>query len=106
VSLLTHDYAWTTVLTAVGRLEGGDEAIVRGICIGNNVFVGRGALLMPGTVIEDDVIVGAGAVVRGRVESGSVMIGNPARRSGTIAELYAKQGGRLETLDVRKDRVA
>lgn len=106
VSLLTHDYAWTTVLTAVGRLEGGDEAIVRGIRIGSNVFVGRGALLMPGTVIEDDVIVGAGAVVRGRVESGSVMIGNPARRSGTIAELYAKQGGRLETLDVRKDRVA
>lgn len=106
VSLLTHDYAWTTVLTAAGRLEGGDEAIVRGIEIGDNVFVGRGALLMPGTVIEDHVVIGAGAVVRGRVESGAVMIGNPARRSGTVAELYAKQGGRLESLDVRKDRVA
>ena len=106
VSLLTHDYAWTTVLAATGRLAGGDEAIVRGIRIGRNVFVGRGALLMPGTVIEDDVIVGAGAVVRGRVESGSVMIGNPARRSGSIAELYDKQCGRLESLDVRKDAVA
>lgn len=106
VSLLTHDYAWTTVLTAVGKLDGGDEAIVRGIAIGSNVFVGRGALLMPGTVIEDDVIIGAGAVVRGRVASGSVMIGNPARPSGTVAELYAKQGGRLEALDVRKDKVA
>jgi carbonic anhydrase/acetyltransferase-like protein (isoleucine patch superfamily) len=106
VSLLTHDYAWTTVLTAVGKLEGGDEAIVRGIRIGRNVFVGRGALLMPGTVIEDDVIIGAGAVVRGRIEAGSVMIGNPARRSGTVAELYEKQCGRLDTLDVRKDRVA
>ena len=106
VSLLTHDYAWTTVLTALGKLEGGDEAIVRGIRIGRNVFVGRGALLMPGTVIEDDVIIGAGAVVRGRIESGSVMIGNPARRSGSVHELYEKQCGRLDTLDVRKDRVA
>jgi len=106
VSLLTHDYSWTTVLSATGHLQGGDEAIVRGIQIGNNVFVGRGALLMPGTVIEDHVVIGAGAVVRGRVESGSVMIGNPARRTGSIAELHAKQGGRLETLDVRKDRVA
>ena len=106
VSFLTHDYAWTTVLTAVGKLEGGDEAIVRGIRVGNNVFVGRGALLMPGTVIEDDVVIGAGAVVRGRVESGSVMIGNPARRTGSIAELYEKQGGRLASLDVRKDKVA
>jgi acetyltransferase-like isoleucine patch superfamily enzyme len=106
VSLLTHDYSWTTVLAATGRLRGGDEAVVRGIRIGHNVFVGRGALLMPGTVIEDHVIVGAGAVVRGRIESGSVVIGNPARRVGSIAELHAKQGGRLETLDVRKDRVA
>jgi carbonic anhydrase/acetyltransferase-like protein (isoleucine patch superfamily) len=106
VSLLTHDYSWTTVLSAKGELAGGDEAIVRGIRIGRNVFVGRGALLMPGTVIEDDVIVGAGSVVRGRVESGSVMIGNPARRTGTLADLYEKQGGRLEALDVRKDKVA
>lgn len=106
VSLLTHDYSWTTVLTATGRLRGGDEAIVRGIRIGNNVFVGRGALLMPGTVIEDHVIVGAGSVVRGRIESGSVVMGNPARRTGSIAELHEKQGGRLATLDVRKDVVA
>jgi acetyltransferase-like isoleucine patch superfamily enzyme len=61
---------------------------------------------MPGTVIEDDVIVGAGAVVRGRIESGSVMIGNPARRAGSVTELYEKQCWRLDTLDVRKDRVA
>jgi hypothetical protein len=106
VGLLTHDYSWTTVLTATGRLQGGDEAIVRGIRIGHNVFVGRGALLMPGTVIEDHVIIGAGSVVRGWVETGSVMIGNPARRVGAVAELHAKQGGRLETLDLRKDRVA
>ena len=69
VSLLTHDYSWTTVLVATGRLTGGDEAIIRGIRIGNNVFVGRGALLMPGTVIEDHVIIGAGAI---GLELGSV----------------------------------
>lgn len=104
-SLLTHDYSWTTMLIAVGRLEGADEAVVRGIEIGNNVFVGRGALLMPGTRLGDDVIVGAGSVVRGDVPSRSVVMGNPASVIGTIDELFVKQLQK-NALDLRKDVVA
>lgn len=104
-SLLTHDYSWTTMLIAAGRLDGADEAVVRGIEIGDNVFVGRAALLMPGTKLGDHVIVGAGSVVRGEVPSRSVVMGNPASVIGTIDDLLVKQLQK-NSLDLRKDVVA
>jgi len=47
--------------------------------VGSRVYVGAGAILLPGTVIGDDSVVGAGAVVSGEVPPGSVVAGNPAR---------------------------
>ena len=49
VSLLTHDYSLTTVMIAVGKHEGGDVAMTRPITVGNNVFIGRGSIVMPST---------------------------------------------------------
>ena len=106
VSLLTHDYSWTTVRIANGAHVGGDEAVVRPIRIGHNVFVGRGSLIMPGARIGDHVIIGAGSVVRGVVESGSVVMGNPAQKTTTVQALYERDLTRVADLDIRKDRVA
>lgn len=55
--------------------------------IGRNVFVGTRAVILRGTRIGDDAVVGAGAVVRGRIDAGSVVVGNPARvvRSGAVS---------------------
>jgi acetyltransferase-like isoleucine patch superfamily enzyme len=47
--------------------------------VGKFVYVGYGALVLPGVTISDCVIVGAGAVVTRNVASGSVVAGNPAR---------------------------
>lgn len=49
------------------------------VAIGSRVFVGAGAIILPGVVIGDDVIIGAGSVVTGDVASNSVVAGNPAR---------------------------
>jgi acetyltransferase-like isoleucine patch superfamily enzyme len=46
--------------------------------IGHNVWIGMRALVTKGSEIGADSVVGAGAVVRGRVPSGVVVIGNPA----------------------------
>lgn len=51
----------------------------RPIRIGANVWIGGGALIMPGVSIGDDAIVGAGAVVTRDVEAGATVVGNPAR---------------------------
>jgi acetyltransferase-like isoleucine patch superfamily enzyme len=49
------------------------------ISIGSNSFVGMNSLILPGTVVGRDCIIGAGSVVGGTVPDGSVVVGNPAR---------------------------
>lgn len=49
------------------------------IKIGRNVWIGGGALLLPGVIIGDDAIIGAGAVVTKSVGAGVTVAGNPAR---------------------------
>lgn len=56
--------------------------------IGNNVFIGMNATILMGAQIGDNVIIGAGSVVRGTVESNSVYFGNPAKRIMSIKEHY------------------
>lgn len=47
--------------------------------IGNDVWLGQGARVLPGAQIGDGCIVGTGAVVAGRMPPYSVVAGNPAR---------------------------
>jgi len=59
-----------------------DEKIILGrIKIGNNCVIGAGAFIMPGAVLEDDVELGAGAVVtKGQVlKKGKIYGGIPAK---------------------------
>lgn len=49
------------------------------VSIGSNVFIGNGAIILPGTTIGDNVIVGAGAIVAKDVPPNSVVAGNPAK---------------------------
>lgn len=48
-------------------------------CIGNDVWIGWGATIMPGVTIGHGCIVGARAVVSGNIPPYSVAVGNPAR---------------------------
>lgn len=63
---------------------------VRGIMtdtyIGYNVFVGGGAIIMPGVRIGNHVIIGSGSVVTKDVPDHSVVVGNPAKviRTGVV----------------------
>ncbi|NOD31060.1 CatB-related O-acetyltransferase [Ruegeria atlantica] len=51
---------------------------VRDTLVGNDVWIGYGALIMPGASIGDGAIIGAGSVVRGTIPPYSVVTGNPA----------------------------
>lgn len=86
VILLTHDYSLTTALIAIGEAPTTDLSINREIRIGSNVFVGMNAILLPGTIIDNNVIIAAGSVVRGRVDGDVIMGGNPARTLGKLSE--------------------
>ena len=59
--------------------------------IGNNVYIGNSAIILPGIKIENDCIVGAGSVVTKSIPKGYVVGGNPAVIIGTISEVMEKQ---------------
>ncbi len=51
----------------------------RPVRIGRNVWVGGGAIILPGIQIGDDAVIGAGSVVTRDVPAGATVMGNPAR---------------------------
>ena len=49
------------------------------IHIGKNCFIGCNSIILKGTVLGDNSVVGAGAVVSGKFEDNCVIAGNPAK---------------------------
>ena len=54
------------------------------ITIGNNVWLGGGAIVLPGVTIGDNTVVGAGSVVTRDLPANVVALGNPARVVKTL----------------------
>ena len=52
--------------------------IAKPVTLGNRVWIGGGAIILPGVSIGDDAIVGAGSVVTRDVPVGATVVGNPA----------------------------
>lgn len=76
VQILTADHPRDAAERASG-LEFG-----RPIHIGRNVWIGGGAIILPGVTIGDDAVIGAGSVVTRDVPAGCTVVGNPARVLG------------------------
>lgn len=51
----------------------------RPVRIGANVWIGGGAIVLPGITVGDDAVIGAGSVVTRDVPAGATVVGNPAR---------------------------
>ena len=68
--ILAHDASTKKFIgyTKIGKVE-----------IGNNVFIGAGAVILPNVKIGDNVIIGANSVVSKNIESNVVVVGNPAK---------------------------
>jgi len=54
--------------------------------IGENVWIGAGALIMPGVTIGDNTVIGAGSVVAKDIPANVVAVGNPCRVMREIGE--------------------
>jgi acetyltransferase-like isoleucine patch superfamily enzyme len=70
------------------------------IRVGDDTIIGMNCLILPGTTIGSRCVVGAGSVVKGVVEDGTVVAGNPARFIRKTAELLEQIEHSPNRLDV------
>jgi maltose O-acetyltransferase len=73
VQILAADHPRDPALRRQGWESG------RPVRVGRNVWIGGGAILLPGVTVGDDAIIGAGSVVTRDVGPGATVAGNPAR---------------------------
>lgn len=86
-SILQHDYSWAVIQRLTGEVCGSCGKVR----IGNNVFIGQKSLILKGADIGDNVIIGVGSVVSGRLEGNAVYAGVPARRLMGLDEFVEKR---------------
>lgn len=65
--------------------------------IGDNVFIGHGAIIMPNVTIASNAIIAAGAVVTKNVNTREIVAGVPAKPISTVDEFAKKTKARMET---------
>lgn len=82
--ILTHDWSFLTRYKAKGIefVHIDNSLAFKSVSIGHNTFVGAGAIILPGSQIGTSCIIGAGAVIKGKIDDFSIMAGNPAKRIG------------------------
>lgn len=71
----------------------GHRATIHACAVGNRVLVGMGATVLDGAVVEDEVIIGAHALVPmgRRLERGYLYLGSPARAVRALTDTEREQ---------------
>jgi maltose O-acetyltransferase len=52
---------------------------IKGVTIGDNVWIGSRVTILPGVNVGNGVVIGAGSIVTKNLESNGVYVGNPAK---------------------------
>lgn len=73
------------------------------VVIGSDVWIGYGAVILPGVQIGDRAIIGAGAVVRQNVAENAIVAGNPGRAIGFRFAVADGDGPAPIALDAESD---
>jgi len=88
VTFVTHDGSMRVVRNLYPKFKNSD--LFGKITIGNNVFIGINATILPNTTIGNNVIVGASSLVKGSLASNGVYAGIPAKYICSIDEYVEK----------------
>ncbi len=76
--VIAHGVMFINDLFATGAPAGGDRSLWKATRVGNRVYIGSNATILPVSIC-DGVVIGAGAVVTRDVTISGVYAGNPAR---------------------------
>lgn len=85
VKFITHDGGTLLFRDKVPDLE-----ITKPITLGDKVYIGNNAILLPGVTVGSNVVIGAGAIVTKNVPSNSVVAGVPAKVIRSADQYFEK----------------
>ena len=85
VKFETHDGGTLLFRSIIPDLE-----ITKPIVVGNDVYIGNNAIILPGVTIGNKVIIGAGAIVSKNIPDNSVAVGVPAKVIKSADEYLSK----------------
>lgn len=90
---VTHD-GGVSVLINLGHVDIGMEKMAP-IVVGDNCYIGMGAVILQGVTLGDNVVIGADAIVTHDIPDNSVAVGVPAKVIENVEEYYlhAKEKG-------------
>lgn len=77
------------------------DSDARPIVLGENVWTGSRAIILPGVTIGDNAIIGAGAVVSEDVPANKIALGVPARVSGDVPQDPEKRREHVAQIQTR-----
>ena len=84
--------------------------MLHGCKLGNRILVGMGAIVMDNAIVEDDVIIGGGALVppNKKLESGYLYVGSPVKQARplTDSELAFLKISALNYVELKDDYLA
>ena len=88
----------------------GHKVMLHGCKLGNRILVGMGAIVMDNVIVEDDVIIGGGALVppNKKLESGYLYVGSPVKQARplTDTELAFLKISALNYVELKDDYLA
>lgn len=67
-----------------------NEFVTEPVVIGSNVWIGAGTIILKGSKIEDNCVIAAGSIVKGKVESDNIMI---QKRNTELRPIRGGTGG-------------
>jgi acetyltransferase-like isoleucine patch superfamily enzyme len=91
VHIYDHDHTF-----GVGTLVVDEGLVGRQVTIGNNVWIGTNAVVLKGSDIGSDSVIGAGVIVRGTIPPGSLVTGGSEVICRPIVGTNEGKGERLE----------
>ena len=85
----------------------GHKVMLHGCKLGNRILVGMGAIVMDNAIVEDDVIIGGGALVppNKTLQSGYLYVGSPVKQARplTDAEITFLKTSAVNYVELKND---
>lgn len=94
VQFITHDGGMWVLRNLYEKYE--DADLFGTITVGNNVHIGNNAVILPGSNIGNNCIIGCCAVVTKPVPDNSIVVGVPGRVIENIEEYESKHNNEFE----------